>query len=97
MVQFIFWLFLNFTRLGKLISAIWGNLTLLMFLTTFWYPSYLKAWELGLSGNIVAISNFMGEVLTNSVYFFIQLVVPPWAGLFVGISLDNKNLHGGVF
>ena len=96
-VQFIFWLFLNFTRLGKIISAIWGCLTLLMFLTSFWYPSYLKAWELSLSGNFVAISDFMEKVITNSVYFFIQLVIPPWASLFVGLSLNGKSPHGGAF
>ncbi|WP_456327513.1 hypothetical protein [Archaeoglobus sp.] len=95
--QFIFWLFLNFTQPGKIISAIWGSLTLLMFLTSFWYPNYLKAWELGFSGEIVAISNFMEDVITNSVYFLIQFVVPPWMGFLVGISLDNRNLHGGAF
>jgi len=94
-VQVGFWIFLNFIRAGKIISAIWGSITLIGFMTTIWYPSYLEAWRIGLSGNIVAMGDLIEVFLTNSIYFLIQFVIPPWAGFLVGLYADRGNVSYG--
>lgn len=96
-VQVGFWIFLNFTKIGKIISAIWGSITLIGFMTTIWYPSYLEAWRIGFSGNIAAMGDLIGEFMTNSIYFLIQFVIPPWAGIAIGLYADRGNVsYGGA-
>ena len=94
-VQVCFWIFLSLTRVGKAISAIWGCMTLIGFILS-WYPTYLEAWKAGFSGNVPVIGDLVAGFIANSVSFLIQLVIPPWVGLLTGIFANKKVYHGGV-
>lgn len=91
LIQLVFWSILSFTRAGRAISAIWGSFTLIGFITSIWYPNFLEAWKIGFSGNIAAGVDLISGFMTNLTYFAVQLVVPPWAGLFIGASLEGGN------
>ena len=93
-LQVMFWIFMNTTRIGRIISGIWISITLLGFLTTFVYPSYSEAWRIGASGDLGVISHYLENFLTNWAYFLIQLVLPPWAGLIIGSGLGSNNQGG---
>lgn len=90
-MQLTIWLFLSLTRIGKIISGVWGSITLLWFLITFLYPSYLEGLKISTSGNLGAIADFIEMYITNLINFLIQLVVPPWMGLLIGSKLSSNN------
>jgi len=90
-IQLVFWLFLNFTKTGKVISAIWGGMTFMGFVVNIYYPGYLKALTIGFSGDIGAVGDLIEEFMMNSIYFLIQFVVPPWLGLGLGLYADRGN------
>jgi len=98
LLQLIFWIFMSTTRIGQIISGIWGSITLLGFLITFAYPSYSEAWRIGASGDLGIITHYLENFLVNWAYFLIQLVLPPWAGLIIGAGLGNNTQEsfGGV-
>lgn len=94
LIQLMFWIFLNFTRIGKVISAVWGSLTILGFFVTL-YPSYLEAWKIGFSGDLGVIATFLETCMSNSINFLIQLVLPPWIGLLISYYMDSGNYKIG--
>ncbi|ADC66320.1 conserved hypothetical protein [Ferroglobus placidus DSM 10642] len=83
--QFVFWLFLNLTRIGQAILAIWGSLTLMGFIVNVFYPAYLQTIHLGTSGNFLMATDLIVEFVKDSVLFLVNLVIPPWLGLLVGL------------
>ena len=98
-LQFILWLLLSFTKIGKLISALWGSITLMSFISLYIVGPYgiNQAWNVGYSGNTTLMVQFITKYLTDLVDFLIQLVLPPWAGLLIGLSItQNQNYNGGI-
>ena len=101
--QLIVWIVLNFTKIGRIISVGWGSTTLLGFIFMYTLGPYgiNQAWNIGHSGNTTLMVQFttkyFTDFFTDFVDLLIQLVLPPWAGLFLGLSISpNQNDTGGI-
>ncbi|WP_457750792.1 hypothetical protein [Thermococcus sp.] len=98
--QLIVWIVLNFTKIGRIISVGWGSTTLLgfVYLYTLGPYGFQHAWDVGYSGNTTLIANFIVRYFETLTNYIIQLVIPPWVGLFVGVTLSHtmENTGGGL-
>ena len=99
LLQFAFWLVLSFTKVGRVISALWGSIALMSFIAMYTIGPYgiNQAWNIGYSGNTTLMVKFITKYFTDFVDFLIQLVLPPWAGFFLGSSVSlSQNDTGGI-
>ncbi len=91
--QLVLWIVLNFTKIGRIISVLWGSTTLLGFIYLYTLGPYgfQHAWNVGHSGNVTLITNFTIKYFEDLTNYIIQLVVPPWMGFFMGFPLSRSG------
>ncbi|MDF2956265.1 MAG: hypothetical protein OD815_001881 [Candidatus Alkanophagales archaeon MCA70_species_2] len=85
-IQFIWWLFLSLTRIGKIITTVWTGIATISWLLIVYFNYFPLT--MNLNSGIFAI----GATILSSMNLFLQLVIPPWAGLIAGTMLSSNSL-----
>ncbi|AAB98119.1 TPA: hypothetical protein HA335_03485 [Methanocaldococcus jannaschii] len=86
-IQFMIWVFLSTTKIGRVIAFIWGTMPFLALYLKYtgYFPTIFENPDVNLFANL--LSNFVVEWS----YLVVQTTVPSWIGLLFGLKLSGNN------
>jgi len=85
--QFIFWLILSLTKIGRVITLVWASLVTIGWLLNVYFNYFPLAQTGDVNLGVFAIK----MTVLSWVELVVGLTVPPWVGFIAGTSLSARQ------